>query len=313
MPKRILILPLICIVFYANAQSLDLYESMVTAETLRSKIEYLADDQMEGRATGSIGNIITQRYIYDKFKGFGLLPYNWSYTQSVPLNDSIIVRNVIGIIPSINSSDEYVIVSAHYDHLGEMSGKIYNGADDNASGVAALISLVEMFSQMRHDGMGPKRNIVFVAFDGKENNMAGSRYFVSNLDIPKKKIICDINLDMLGTDLVPPRRNKEYLIFLGEEKLKEQFRGIASYLASRNKYRIDLDQSFYGSKDFSRFFYEMSDQIIFDQAGIPAVIFSSGFHDHTYKPTDDIGIINFSLLAKRIQLIFDFIERVTKY
>lgn len=313
MTKRILIFLLLVLTAHANAQSLDLYEDMISEETLREKVDYLSDDLMEGRSSGTVGNYTARSYITDQFKFSGLKPYNWSYTQSVPANDSIIVRNVVGLLPAIVESDEYVIISAHYDHLGKMDGKVYNGADDNASGVAVMLSLVEMFAQMKENGVGPKKNLIFVAFDGKEMNMAGSRQFVSNLAVPKKNIVCDINLDMLGTDLVPPRRNKEYIIFLGEEKLKESYRGIVPYLAGRRKYKMDLDQTFYGSRDFARFFYGMSDQIIFDEEGIPAVTFSSGFHDFTYKPTDDPGIINYSLLKKRTWLIFNFVERVAKY
>lgn len=300
----LLSLPLFCL-----SQNTRDYEQMVYHDRLEEIVRFLADDDMKGRASGTLENTCAERYIISEFRRLGLAPYNWNYTQSVRC-DTIAVRNVVGVLRSARPSDKYIVVSAHYDHLGEIAGKIYNGADDNASGVAALLSIAEMFSKMREEGKGPARNIIFVAFDGKECDMAGSRHFVSHLSVPKSSIICDVNIDMLGTDLVPPGRNGEYMIFLGEETLPECYQSYVSYLCRRFQYRMDLDQTFYGSRDFAKFFYGMSDQKSFRDAGIPAVVFSSAFHKHTYKPTDDPEIINYPLLRKRILVIFNFINHL---
>jgi len=293
-----------------TAQNLTNYELTVSQEYLEDAVSYLADDRMKGRATGTPEKFLAEDYIRCQFKEIGLKPWNWSYTQSFRIHDTTAVRNIIGYLPAVRPSDRYIVVSAHYDHLGRLKGKTYNGADDNASGVASLLSIARMFAKMKSEGKGPRCNIIFVAFDGKECDMAGSRHFVKTLTIPKRSIFCDVNLDMLGTDLVPPGRNREYLMLLGEERLPEDCRGYATYLGNRKQYKMDIDENFYGSQEFSKFFYGMSDQKSFADAGIPAVTFSSAFHTHTYKPTDDTSIIDFPLLLKRTRLIFNYIRRL---
>ena len=294
----------------SRAQSLRPYENRVTEAQMRSDVEYLAHELTAGRASGTPGKTLAERYIVDEFRGMGLVPWNWNYTQSFLYRDSIAVRNVIGLLPALHETDEYIVIGAHYDHLGKLGHTVYPGADDNASGVAALLSVARMFAAMRADGKGPRKNLLFVAFDGKELDMAGSRHFVRTLRIPKSRITAMVNLDMLGTDLVPPHKDPDYLFALGEETLPACYRGSLSYLCSRAFHRLDLDLTFYGSPAFAKMMYRTSDQHPFAQAGIPAVLFTSAFHDHTYKKTDTPAIINYPLLRKRAIVIFDFINRL---
>ena len=203
-----------------------------------------------------------------------------------------------------------LVPAALLDHLGKLGHTVYPGADDNASGVAALLSLARMFSAMKADGKGPRKNLIFVAFDGKELDMFGSRRFVRNLDIPHSKITAMVNMDMLGTDLVPPRRNREYLFAIGENSLPESYRGYLSYICTRARYKMDLDLTFYGSRNFWKMMYETSDQHPFARAGIPAVLFTSAFHQHTLKKTDTPAIIDYQLLRKRTLVIYNFILRL---
>ncbi|MCK9625505.1 MAG: M28 family peptidase [Bacteroidales bacterium] len=293
------------------AQNTVMIEQMVYQKKQEQILSYLADDMTQGRASGTNGKQLAEQFIISQFKKYGLKPYNWNYTQSFKY-DSIAIRNVIGFIPAVGKSDEFVILSAHYDHIGILHGNIYNGADDNASGVTAMLNIAEMFATMKIIGKGPLKNIIFVAFDGKELSMSGSEYFVKNLTIPKTNIACAINLDMLGTDLVPPGNNPEYLIVLGNERLKKSYRGLIEKCKSKSNINLDIDYTFYGSKDFTKLFYTMSDQYSFAKSGIPAILFTSAFHDYTYKPGDDIDIINFPILIKRTLLIFNFINEICK-
>ena len=308
MRKNILTLLLFMSALSLGAQDFGYYGSLVSPEEQVSTVSYLSSDAARGRASGSLENPTIVQYIADKFRDADLIPVNWNYTQSFLYGDSTVVRNVVGILPSSVPSDEYVIVSAHYDHLGEIKGRIYPGADDNASGVAAMLSMVKAFRRMRNDGIPICRNVIFVAFDGKELNMCGSKHFVKNLPVPKSSVVCDVNIDMLGTDLVPPGRSKDYIIEVGEETLPARYRGNMFSICFSKPFRMELDQSFYGSRDFRRIFYGMSDQISFSREGIPAVVFSSAFHDHTYKTTDKKEIINFPLLYKRTLVILKFVK-----
>lgn len=301
-----LLLALLC--GHIMAQDLRPYERLATEDALLDRVSYLADDANKGRASGTIGNTCAEQFIVQSFRKFGMKPYNWSYTQSFIYRDSIILRNVVAVIPANCPSDEYVIISAHYDHLGEIRGRIFNGADDNASGVAVLLSLAEMFSAMKADGTGPAKNLIFVAFDGKELSLAGSKYFAKHLNIPASRINAAVNIDIIGTDLVPPGSNKEYILAIGEEKLRPGYRNLLRYVCLRPELRLDYRPDFYGSRSFTRMVYENGDHWSFARKGIPAVFLTSGFHDYTYKPEDDTDKINFPLLRKRTLAIYHFIN-----
>lgn len=294
----------------APAQSLRKYENLISVEDLQKTLEHLTHEMTEGRASGTIGKTLAEHFLVEQFRTLGLKPWNWNYTQSFRFKDSIAVRNVVGLLPASVPTDEYIVIGAHYDHLGRLGHSIYPGADDNASGVTALLTLVRMFAAMKADGTGPRKNLLFVAFDGKELDMAGSRYFVRHLTVPSSKITAMVNMDMLGTDLVPPHKNREYLFAIGENTLPEAYQGYLSYICRRTLYKLDLDLSFYGSRDFSKMMYQTSDQHPFARAGIPAVLFTSAFHQHTYKKSDTPDIIDYPLLRKRTLVIFNFLNRL---
>ena len=306
---------LVSLVFFIQAllacgQTHVSYEKLMGTEELRQSLDYLADELTEGRATGSEGKMEAEQFIRERFRSYDLKPFNWNYTQSFPYDDTTIVRNVVGVIPANRMSDEYIVIGAHYDHLGKLGGRIYSGADDNASGVAALLALARSFSVMRANGTGPGKNLIFVAYDGKELDMAGSEYFVKHLPFPADKIVCAINMDMLGTTLAPIHRNRpDYLIVLGEGTLPRDMQGIIRRSNSNSRFGMDIDYSFYGSENFTDMVYRTGDQYSFRQKRIPSLLFTSAFHDHTYKPTDRIDIIDFGMLHKRTTLIFDVIYR----
>ena len=290
------------------AQGLTNYENLISEQEQKSVLCYLSDDMTEGRESGSIGKQYAEQFIREKFKEYGLRPFNWAYTQSFPRNDTTVIRNVVGVVPASVPSDEYIVICAHYDHLGVLGGQVYNGADDNASGVTALLGIAKLFSAMRTDGFNLKKNLIFAAFDGKEFSMAGSRHFLAHLPFSKSQISCVINMDILGSTLVPLHKNTpEYIIVLGNGTLPEEKRNAVNYCNYRRGMRLDLDHTFYGSRDFTRMMYEQGDHATFADAGIPALFFTSGFHQHTYKPSDDAEIIDFKVLRKRTLLIFNVI------
>ncbi len=291
-----------------SAQGYRYCEELLTEKSLVNTVSFLADDFNTGRASGTEGNSRAEQFITSRFRQLGLKPFNWTYTSSFRYRDSITLRNVAGLVPASVPSDEYIIVSAHYDHLGEIKGTIYNGADDNASGVAAMLALAEMYSRMKADGRGPLKNMIFVAFDGKELNLAGSKHFVKNLPVPAGKVVADINLDILGTDLVPTGRNREYIMAIDGGTMPSSCGENLRRICFRSDYRMDVCLTFYGSEKFTRMVYRNGDHASFTKAGIPAVFFTSGFHQHTLKASDDTDIIDFPLLRKRTLVIFNYIN-----
>ena len=285
-----------------------MYEQIVYQAKQERLMTWLAHDMNHGRATGTRDAARVARYIETHFKQYGLEPFcEGSFYQPFFADSAsgTVGRNVIGIVPSAVPSDEYVLITAHYDHLGVLDGNIYNGADDNASGVTVLLNLADMFGTMKKTKTGPDKNIIFAALDAKELNMAGSKHFVDHLIIGKDSIICAINIDQIGTVLEPVHEaDTSFVIVLGEQTLRRQDRGLIDMCNRYYNIGLDIDHTFYGSENFTRLFYQLSDQIVFHEAGIPALVFTSGFHRHTYKTTDDPDIISYPVMKKRTLLIF---------
>lgn len=285
-----------------------MFEQMIFPQKQERLLSYLAHDCARGRSVGTLAHQNIGKYIRDHFESYGLEPFQGHYYQSFLCDSTKKARNIVGMVPSIIPSDEYIIISAHYDHIGALNGFVYNGADDNASGVTALLNLAEIFGSMHKAKMGPDKNIIFVAFDAKEMSMAGSRHFVKNLQIPKGKIVCAVNMDQIGTTLEPVHEGfPEYLIILGESTLPKEHRGKLALCNRFYNLNLDIDFTFYSSVAFTELYYKLSDQVAFEEAGIPALLFTSGFHSHTYKISDDLNLISFPVLKKRTILLFYFV------
>lgn len=288
---------------YGQSYDLSSYSRAISATQLKSIVSFLADDLCRGRECGSRGSQIAGTYIKNYFDSLGLKPYKGSYYQSFR-KDSIIGRNIVGIIESRYKSDEYIIISAHYDHLGAFEGNIYNGADDNASGVAAMMTLAKLFSNMSKSGEAPQKNIIFVAFDAKENNMAGSEYFIKTMGIAASKIKFVLNIDQIGSIFSPPGKSPNYILILGAHGKNMKLRDRIDFLNIYSRAYLDLDFTYYKSSAFYSIFYRSSDHINFADKGISSLLFTSGITAHTYKPSDDYDLLDYEVLANRIKLIY---------
>lgn len=290
------------------------YEAVVSESEQRRILSYLADDQARGRQTGTWANEMVATYIRHEMEDYGLLPFfNGGYTQRFMV-DSLKGFNIAGWIPAKTPTDEYLVISAHYDHLGAINGYVYNGADDNASGVTAMLNLAKIYALMAERGEGPGKNLIFVAFDAKERSMAGSQFFVRNLGIPTKKILCNLNLDQIGSILEPVQKAApEFIIVLGEHTLPKGTQRLTNSCNRIYKLGLDVNHTFYGSENFTEIIYDLSDQASFRKVGIPALLFTSGFTQHTYKTTDDVQYIDFDVLRLRTLLVFYFIQHFVQH
>lgn len=282
------------------------YDRLIREEDHKRYVRYLTHPLAEGRAAGTTGNEYVRQMILSQFRQFGLEPYRGSYTQSFRV-DSLIGRNITGFIPSGGQTDEYIIVGAHYDHLGILQGRFYPGADDNASGVAALLNLARVFAQIKRERGSLSRNILFIAFDAKEFDMAGSRYFTEHMHLDPRRIACMINIDQIGSTLAPPAENPAYILVLGRETLRRTDAPKIERASLSAGSRLDIDYTFYRSPDFYRIFYRLSDHYPFAKKNIPALLFTSGITDRTYKTTDLEASVSYPVLTERTRLIFHLI------
>ena len=297
--------------------------STISEETLHRELSFLTDELCEGRATGTRGGIEAAFWVQRKFEKAGLKCIGGSYGSHFTTPTGAVAHNVIGMIPGALSMprNSYIIVGAHFDHLGELDGKLYPGADANASGTIALTSLADIFGAMKEMGKVYDCNILFVAFDAKEMDMAGSASLwklidygmlkdpVSGESINKEKIRLMVNLDQIGSSLSPIRRDREdYLLMLGNDSLPKDKRMNLEVCNMMYGIGLDLCFSYYGSKAFTEVFYRLSDQRVFVDNGIPAVFFTSGITMNTNKTRDTAENLNFEVLHKRIRLIYHWLE-----
>ena len=297
---------------------------MISEERLEREIGFLSDSLCQGRGTGTGGGSAAAFWIHRKFENAGLLKFDGSYSQNVRISRELTGHNIVGMLPGSHKKqcDRYIIVGAHYDNLGFLDGKMYPGADSNASGTVAMTSLAEMLSLMKKEGRSYGCNIIFVAFDAKEHNMAGSESFwkliefgllkdpVSGKRITKEKIEFMVNIDQIGSTLSPISGRKDFIIMLGNGSLKPESRDNILDVNRFYGLYMDIGLSYYGSDNFTKIFYRLSDQRIFIDNGVPAVYFTSGITMNNNKTYDNASSLNYPVLQKRIYLIYHWIDRM---
>ena len=177
----------------------------ITANALRGHVSFLASDLLEGRATPSRGLDVAAEYIASQFRRFGLEPVgDDGYYQTVTLKpedpDSPKARNVVGILRGSDPAlkETYVMLSSHYDHVGlakEGEDKVFNGANDDASGTASVLETAYALASLHPR---PKRSVIFVLFCGEERGLLGSKYYAQHPVVPLEKTIAHLNLEQTG-------------------------------------------------------------------------------------------------------------------
>jgi hypothetical protein len=213
--------------------------------------------------------------------------------------------NVLGIIEGTDKKDEYVFLTAHYDHLGRKGDKIYYGADDDGSGTCGVIAMAEAFAKAKAEGHGPRRTVVFMTVSGEEKGLWGSEYYSDHPVFPLDKTTVDLNIDMVGR--VDTEREKDdtlnYLYVVGHNKLSTELPVINE--AVNNKYtHLTLDYKFDDPNDPERIYYR-SDHYNFARKGVPVLFFYDGMLKADYhKPTDTVDKISWELYQKRMRMIF---------
>jgi Zn-dependent M28 family amino/carboxypeptidase len=285
--------------FISNAQIIE--------SNLKKHIEYLASDEMKGRQTGSEEVEKAAQYIEKHFKKYGLLPKgDKNYRQSfqakvrrVVVEDSIRqADNVIGFLD--NKAKYTIVIGAHYDHLGHGElgtrdtlnvGKIHNGADDNASGVAGLLELARHYA--KNDVQEPF-NLLFIAFGAEEWGLLGSKYFTENPTIPLENIHWMLNMDMIGR--YNPDNGLAIIGYGTSSAFPEIFEGITS------------DINFNLSKDGSG----GSDQTSFYKKDIPVLFFHTGGHPDYHKTGDDAHKIDYTSLKSILELEIKVLDNSMK-
>ena len=296
-------------------------DQVLSADSLRAGVEYLCAPELGGRATGTDGGRAVADWLEGAFRTLGLQALGGAWMHGFSTSDGL-ARNVMGLIPGSYTPARYVVLMAHFDNLGTLNGRFYPGADANASGVAALLQLSRMVTYMNTCHKIYGHGLIVVALDAKEKNQGGAEYLwrelsagklldpVSGQAVTPSQISLVVNLDQLGGTRAPlTEDNPRFLIMLSEES-----GGYRSTLQRANKdtgLNLELGYDYYGSKDFTRLFYRLvSDQRIFLEHGIPAVMFTSGITLLNNKPADTPDSLDYEVLRDRVRLIFYWLHKL---
>lgn len=233
----------------------------------------------------------------------GTYPAAISFTATL-VSNKLESSNVMAVLPGTDKKDEYVFITAHYDHLGKRDSVIYYGADDDGSGTTSVLELAETFVKAQSKGLKNRRSLVFMTVSGEEKGLWGSEYYTQHPLLPLDKTVVDLNIDMVGR-IDPERKygdSMNYIYTIGEDKLSSELMVISDSVNNRFT-KLELDRKFNDPKDPNRFYYR-SDHFNFAKNGIPVIFYFNGTHADYHRPTDTVEKINFGLMSKRVQLIF---------
>ncbi|WP_299362899.1 M28 family peptidase [Winogradskyella sp.] len=296
-----------------------LFSCKKEAEVLENKIKedvaFLADDKLEGRQTGTDGEVKASKYIVERYKEIGLQPKGTEdFLQSFSFKpktdphkeveftkntDSTITgNNVIGFID--NGAQTTVVIGAHYDHLGYGGeGSLYrgeeklvhNGADDNASGVAIMLDLARRLQSKNSAAeIKDQNNYMFMAFSGEEMGLLGSNYFSKNPTVDAKSINYMINMDMVG------RLKADNTLAVYGTGTSPLFR--QTIKSNNEKFTLIENESGVGPSDHTSFYL----------IDVPVLHFFTGQHEDYHKPSDDADKLNYEGMNLISDYIFDIIS-----
>ena len=292
-----------------RTEPLKLGAAVADSAAIRSDIAYLASDRLEGRLTGSPGNDSAAAYIARRYKYLRLKTPFPGYLQNfvarpaanAHMGDTagLKTQNVVAMLEGTDPAykGKYIVIGAHFDHLGrstqyamdpQAGDAIRNGADDNASGTAAVLQLARMLSVSR-----PKHSVIFVNFSGEEEGLLGSQYFVDNAPVPVDSIVSMFNFDMVG------RLRDDKLFVYGTGTATE----LPSLVDSANL-KILPALSIQGGGDG----FGSSDHASFYAKNIPVLHFFTDNHEDYHRATDDVEKINAGGEARVVNLAFDMIK-----
>jgi len=286
------------------------FAESISAEELKEMLYVYASDEFEGRNTGEPGQKKAVEYLKDYYIDQGIpSALEDTYFQTVPesffrAGSGIKAsENVVAFIKGSTKPEEYIVISAHLDHVGVRDdGEVFNGADDDGSGTVGVLEIAEAFNKAVEAGYRPQRSIVFLHVTGEEKGLYGSRYYAENPIFPIENTVADLNIDMIGRVDDAHKDNENYVYLIGSDKLSTQLDSIST--AVNNKYmNIDLDYTYNDENDPNRFYYR-SDHYNFAKQGVPIIFYFNGTHEDYHRVSDTPDKINYPMLAKRAQLVF---------
>ncbi len=257
------------------------------------------DGVKKKRTAGDFQNLISK-----KNKSFTTnLKVLWNH-NIIKKREEYEAANVLAYLPGTDSllSNELVIITSHYDHIGIVDGKINNGADDDGSGTVTVLEIAETFMQAVKDGNGSRRSVLFMNVVGEEKGLLGSEWYSDNPLFPLENTVANLNIDMIGRVDEAHEGNDNYIYLIGSDKLSTELHSI-SEKANKDYVGLELDYTFNAPDDPNRFYYR-SDHYNFAKHNIPVIFYFSGVHEDYHGPGDDYEKIMYNKTAKVGRLVY---------
>ncbi|HEX8386252.1 MAG TPA: M28 family peptidase [Rubricoccaceae bacterium] len=219
-------------------------------------------------------------------------------------------ENVVAMVEGSDLADEFVVVSAHLDHIGVQDAEagedgINNGADDDGSGTVALLEIAEAFQAARDNGHGPRRSVLFLHVTGEEKGLLGSEYYADHEPlVPLANTVADLNIDMIGRqDPTYEGAASPYVYILGAELISTDIDAVNARVNAETGLGIDLSKRFNSPDDPNQFF-RRSDHWNFGKHGVPFIFYFTGTHEDYHQPGDEADKIDYDRMALIARLVF---------
>lgn len=264
---------------------------------LLEDVRILAADEMQGRDTGAPGGEMARTYIVGRLEALGvaapamgrLQPWEMQgRTREGPKTFNGV--NVLGVIPGTRVTDRYIVVTAHYDHVGVSEGQIYNGADDNASGVATMLALA---ADLKREA--PEHSVLIVGLDGEERGLLGARHFVEAPPVPLESIAMNLNFDMTA------RAETDGKLWVTGTYQHPGFRPLLETLPANGAVALAFGKDTPQDTGEDNW-VNSSDHAAFHRAQVPFLYLGVNYHPDYHRPSDDFGTITPSVFISATEL-----------
>ena len=283
-----------------SCQTVKKAEEVQGANSLLEDVKTLSSDAYQGRKTGTDGAALARTFLTKRLSELGLSNYGGlqHFEQPFKAKDRtgkmVDAKNIIAYIPG--KSPEIIVISGHYDHLGVINEEIYNGADDNASGVAAMLSIAAHYKKSK-----PDHTLVFAFFDAGELDWQGSGYFVDHAPFDLKKVLLNVNLDMIS-------HNEKNELYAAGTFTNPQLKKYLTHTQPNVKIMLGHDNPEFNVDDWTN----QSDQGAFHAKGIPFLYFGVEDHKDYHKASDKFENIQPAFFIDAAEAILEIVDNVDK-
>lgn len=271
-------------------------------------LRILSADDMAGRAIGTPGNEAARNYIVGRLQAMGiaapamgrLQPFEATVNGRDGATRTFNGVNVLGVIPGTRVSDRYIVLTAHYDHEGVKDGQIYNGADDNASGVATMLEIAA-----RLKAAPPEHSVLIVALDGEERGLLGARHFVEAPPMPLTSIAINLNYDMTA------RAESDNKLWVTGTYQHPNLRPLLEPIPANGAISLAFGKDTPEDKGADNWVMA-SDHGAFHRAGVPFLYFGVNYHPDYHQPTDDFERITPSVFISVTELAWSAFQNIDR-